>query len=271
MNMATQPTKGESPATANVKPAQPAAAEARPAPTPGAEVTSPRTSAAGGRRPQGAPRPETRPETRAAQSEVQSESQVEVQAEGRAKVLTDEVRAGTPAAARPPKPAPEARRRPAPEASVQSGTQSDAPSSAQSGARLGEADIAVLREGLGTGMTGYARQGDVIELHKRISDRFDKLPAALAEQAAGTPDSTAEQMQAIEGALNSLEGALRIELAPFLTKAVREEISRTEKPRSLMRTTGLVVLALGAGIAVGTLWNGEILALVQQLRAATGF
>ena len=43
-------------------------------------------------------------------------------------------------------------------------------------ATLAPADIEALQKTLGSGLAGFARQGDIVELHKRIGEKFEKLP-----------------------------------------------------------------------------------------------
>lgn len=142
---------------------------------------------------------------------------------------------------------------------------------------LDKADIAILRKELGSGMNGYARQGDVIELLKRVNERFDNLPEALDKLGAGQPGELKDQhgelkdqLRTIEDSLNGLEGALRIELAPFLSSALREELNQTLSPKRSWRNEFLMTLALIAGVSIGTIWSDDILAQILHLRSLTG-
>lgn len=153
---------------------------------------------------------------------------------------------------------------------------------------LGDADIAVLREGLGKGMSGYARQGDILELYNRLADQLEKIekisPAADAAQAAQVAQASgAEQSAAlraelqgrlkeIETTLSGLEGALRIELAPFLEKAVQEAVKAGQPPQRRRWASSLVFgLTLAAGLVLGVVFYDAILSFVSQAQVRLGF
>lgn len=137
---------------------------------------------------------------------------------------------------------------------------------------LTSADIEALREILGTGLGGFARQGDIVELHKRIGEKFERLPSELSVLEAASLEKMQTQLDEIETSLNGLEGALRIELAPFLGQIVKDAASATQ-PRATGRWTArLGVLAmLFAAVAAGAIYSDDILTYAAQARATLGF
>lgn len=149
---------------------------------------------------------------------------------------------------------------------------------------LSEADIVLLRDGLGKGMSGYARQGDILELYNRLAEQLDKLPASAetgtddkerareAEQIAALRRELRERLKGVETSLAGLEGALRIELAPFLEKAVREATQTGQPQRRRGWKTGMtVLLALAAGVVLGAVYCESILSIASLAQARLGF
>lgn len=141
---------------------------------------------------------------------------------------------------------------------------------------LNEADVKVLREGLGKGLSGYARQGDLVELYNRLLERLEPAQAEGAEtpseEGASVPQAThqeldrlLERMHSVEEGVTGLEGALRIELAPFLGQVVQEAIAETRPQTRTGWTTGLCALvALGAGLTAGAVFSDTLLGVAAQ-------
>lgn len=90
------------------------------------------------------------------------------------------------------------------------------------------------------GDLALARRKDLGELLRRIQAT---LPAADAP-------AEADRLDRLEGSLNRIDGALRIELAPILKAAVVEGLA-TGQTRAPRRSRGMVLLFL-AGLALGT-------------------
>ncbi|MFC4671997.1 hypothetical protein ACFO5X_25845 [Seohaeicola nanhaiensis] len=115
------------------------------------------------------------------------------------------------------------------------------------------------------GLSGFARQGDLVELHRRIGEKFAKLPQELAEQIREPPVAVTgglkqidTRLEALAASLDGLEGALRIELAPYLGKAVSAAV-RESAGRRPGRWRGLWLgLGLIGGVAIGTVWHAAI-------------
>lgn len=137
---------------------------------------------------------------------------------------------------------------------------------------LSRDEMLVLRKVLGSGMDGFSRQGDVLELHKRMSERFDRLPKQLAEAGTGDLAALSARLDTLETSLNGLEGALRIELAPYLCTALEDLLAgRTEAPaRRRWPWLAGVVLAAVAGLAIGVALHGAILTLASGLLPVSG-
>ena len=137
---------------------------------------------------------------------------------------------------------------------------------------LSEADVEAVRKALSKGMSGYARQGDIIELHKRIGERFESLPARMHDLDKSNHDSILARVDQLNGTLNSLEAAVRIELAPLLSDVIAQAVAGgTRRPRRLATLLALVC-ALVAGMAVGVLfqepladWSAQAQGAVERL------
>lgn len=125
-----------------------------------------------------------------------------------------------------------------------------------------EAEIQALKKILGSGLGGFARQGDIVELHKRIGEKFGKLPSELNELLDGRDDPTPRieavevRLGRIETTLDSLEGALRIELAPALGDALRASLPQPPRRRRGTLVTALICGVIG--LLAGSLWHGPL-------------
>ncbi|WP_424987374.1 hypothetical protein [Microbulbifer sp. S227A] len=142
-------------------------------------------------------------------------------------------------------------------------TQAPAP---QRSATLNEADIAMLHKTLGQGLAGFARQGDIVELHKRIGEKFEKLPGELNALDKETRDTLLARVEALETGLNSLEAALRIELPPLLTRTI-DEAAREAIPRrrgGILKFFFLLFVA-GGGVAIGAFYHAPIMEFAARL------
>lgn len=141
---------------------------------------------------------------------------------------------------------------------------------------LTEADADVIKAFAGKGMSGFARQGDLVELHKRIAEKFGTLPkefSAHTDQAHKAIQSRLETLEGglgkVETSLNGLEAALRIELAPALSAVITQTLAeQTPKPRGgLRRGVGFLLIA-GASLAVGAYFHAELNALWREAQTA---
>ncbi|MBK0326690.1 hypothetical protein I5535_05215 [Rhodobacteraceae bacterium F11138] len=132
-------------------------------------------------------------------------------------------------------------------------------------ATLTDSDLDRIRSHLGQGLGGYARQGDIVELHQRIGEKFEKLPLELGASDEARAAEQRAGFENLQSTLNSLEGALRIELAPLLQKSITESLQTAQtKRRSGWKGIVLVLAALCVGTAIGAIFQDTVLALISQ-------
>lgn len=133
-----------------------------------------------------------------------------------------------------------------------------------------ETEAKILQGFLVAGEKPIAKREDVIELYNRMVTLLRALNESLTktqiERSNEDRTQIVTRLDQIEGAVNSMEGALRIELEPILSQAVAEQFERhakaqTGKSRAVLGT----VCLLAVGLAVGVLWSDVILTEVQNL------
>lgn len=141
---------------------------------------------------------------------------------------------------------------------------------------LTEADADVIKAFAGKGMSGFARQGDLVELHKRIAEKFTALPKEFSVQTGQSHKALETQLEAVDGglgkietSLNGLEAALRIELAPALSAVITETLAaQAPRPKGgLRRMVGLVVI-VGTSLALGAYFHAELTQGFAQAQTA---
>jgi paraquat-inducible protein B len=106
-------------------------------------------------------------------------------------------------------------------------------------------------------------QRDLVEFHKRVVEMFATLNKGLSEtalkKASEDREEICKRVDEIEQAINSMEGLLRIELAPHIRTVLHEEM---EDQRQLSRSGfGTFVTWVAAGTAllfVGAFFESEI-------------
>lgn len=131
-------------------------------------------------------------------------------------------------------------------------------------ATLNHEDVVLLQNTLGAGLTGYARKGDVVELHKRIGEKFEKLPGELSALGASDRNDMVSRIEAIENSLNSLEAALRIELPPLLTQTISDAVRDTmPKARSNLARIVWVLILVTAGLGLGAWFHQPLFDLAE--------
>ncbi|MDT8853479.1 hypothetical protein RNZ50_00225 [Paracoccaceae bacterium Fryx2] len=124
-------------------------------------------------------------------------------------------------------------------------------------------DLRALIAALTQGEDALARRRDLGELHKRLVAMMATLNTGLGEaQAARVREDRAElvaRLDQIERAVNSMDGALRIELEPMLRGLVQEAVGNaTARPSGgLFRDMRLWIIIAGA-IAVGAVFSNGI-------------
>ena len=106
-------------------------------------------------------------------------------------------------------------------------------------------------------------QRDLVEFHKRVVEMFATLNQGLSDtalkKAAEDREEICKRVDEIEQAINSMEGLLRIELAPHIRTVLHEEM---EDQRQLSRSRfGTLVTWAAAGTAllfIGAFFESEI-------------
>lgn len=137
---------------------------------------------------------------------------------------------------------------------------------------LSQEDVTLLQNTLGTGLAGYARQGDIVELHKRIGEKFEKLPSEISNLDSAQKQNLVERIEAIESSLNGLEAAMRIELPPLLTQTISQAVHDTTQKRSSVLARGFWVLVLIlVSAAVGAWFHKPLLELSAQVPTYLSF
>jgi len=130
---------------------------------------------------------------------------------------------------------------------------------------LNEEVLVEIKTSLGQGMSGFARQGDIVELHKRIGEKFALLPEEVGKQFADAIKSTNDATAALQADiasvakdLNGLEGAVRIELAPLIEEMVRNSVNAATLSRSRFPLVLGVLISLLVGTVAGAYWQAEL-------------
>jgi len=147
---------------------------------------------------------------------------------------------------------------PAPEAEVT--VQMPPRAQPQPGPRLQDEDLRMLRQALLSGEDALARRSDLVELHKRFVQMFETLNTGLgdmhAARAQADRDALSARIDAMETAVNRMEGALRIELEPVLRQTFAESLAETQAVQTPHRKRSLwLVAALVAGLTLGTVFH----------------
>ena len=134
-----------------------------------------------------------------------------------------------------------------------------------------------LLEALTMGENAVARRKDIGELHKRLVAMLSTLQQGLSEtQANKAADDRAElvaRMDQIDGAINSMEAALRIELEPKLELMVRSAFMQSvgRPPNRLfaaLRQCVLISAALTVGVFNSTAISNFIASQVTTIFSA---
>ncbi|MDU9007125.1 hypothetical protein [Sedimentitalea todarodis] len=132
-------------------------------------------------------------------------------------------------------------------------------------ATLSQEDVVLLQNTLGSGLSGYARKGDIVELHKRIGEKFEKLPGEISELSVSQREDMITRINAMETSLNSLEAALRIELPPLLTQTIGDAVRDTmPKSRSNLARIFWMVVLVSAGLGLGAWFHQPLLDLGER-------
>lgn len=136
---------------------------------------------------------------------------------------------------------------------------------------LSNEDARQLKTALIAGDDPMAKRSDLVAMHKRLVEMNTTLGQGLNEAMAKQADATRKSVDGrignLEKSVNSIEGALRIELAPLLDRMVAEAVeARTPPARRPVRTTLAAVALIVVGVAIGTQFHDT----VRSTATATG-
>jgi len=128
---------------------------------------------------------------------------------------------------------------------------------------LQDIDLQNIRSALTKGEDGLAKRKDLGEMHKRLVAMFTTLNQGISEnhaaKAAEDRAQIGQRMDQMEHALNSMEGALRIELGPMLEKMVADVISKSSLSRRPHSWRSLsVAIVFVVGVALGAIFEPGI-------------
>jgi len=128
---------------------------------------------------------------------------------------------------------------------------------------LQDIDLRNIRSALIKGDDGLAKRKDLGEMHKRLVAMFTTLNQGIGEsqalKVAADRAQIDQRMDQMERALNSMEGALRIELGPMLEKMVSDVMSKNNSGRRSYSWRSLsVALVFAIGVAMGVFFEPKI-------------
>lgn len=116
-------------------------------------------------------------------------------------------------------------------------------------------DAESLKRFLTEGKGALARQADLIEMHRRLVEQMRVLGQGIAEiedrKAAEDRRVLVERLDEVEKAVNTMEGALRIELPALLQETVDAAVARARPRRSPVLAAGGVLALVAAGFLAG--------------------
>ncbi len=143
------------------------------------------------------------------------------------------------------------------------------------GARvLRDDDLQNIYAALTKGDGGLARRRDLGEMHKRLVAMVTTLNQGLGDaqiaKAAADRAELGQRLDQMERAVNSMDGALRIELEPILRTIVTDAVSANNTPRNRQPVSVFLSLVVFiAGIALGAIYAPEIKDISNEVLAAS--
>ncbi|SEW41986.1 hypothetical protein SAMN04488515_2905 [Cognatiyoonia koreensis] len=117
---------------------------------------------------------------------------------------------------------------------------------------------------VGTGPETVARRKDIGELHKRLVAMITTVGTGFGEAEAARIERDravlSSRLDDVERAVNSMEGALRIELEPMLRSIVADATAQRQSRigTKILKFLGLGVI-FGGGLVVGGIFAAEVL------------
>lgn len=141
------------------------------------------------------------------------------------------------------------------------------------GSDINMKEIAALQSALLRGPDALARQRDLGEMHRRIVELFQTLNQGLSEQqlrkAAEDRSALIARIDRMEKAVNAMEGAVRIEMAPMMRGMLDEALdSHHARQRHVGNTSFWASCTLGVGLALGVFFASDIQSISGSLFAA---
>lgn len=146
-----------------------------------------------------------------------------------------------------------------PEGAPRKGAEAAASPSVSASARAATSTVATdaenLKRFLTEGKGALARQADLIEMHRRLVEQMRVLGQGIAEieerKAAEDRKALVARLDEVEKAVNTMEGALRIELPALLQETVDAAVARARPHRPAVVRAGGVLILLVAAFAAG--------------------
>lgn len=139
---------------------------------------------------------------------------------------------------------------------------------------LGETDIRKIHAALIKGDDSLARRKDLGEIYKRLVSMFTTFEHGISEMQAtkASEDRAAlvERLNEVERSVNSMEGALRIELEPMLRGIVADIVLAkiaTPKSRIIQRIVRGAVVCVA--IAFGAVFSSQIIEIFTHILSQT--
>lgn len=117
-----------------------------------------------------------------------------------------------------------------------------------------------LLSALTDGENALAKRKDIGELHKRMITALTTMNSGLSEaqamRVAEDRKQISEKLDEVERAINSMEGALRIELEPMLRNILIDATEQSHSPkRSLPRIIVQTLAVFTLGLGLGTTYH----------------
>lgn len=113
------------------------------------------------------------------------------------------------------------------------------------------------------GENAVAKRKDIGELHKRLITALTTMNSGLSEaqamRVAEDRKQISEKLEEVERAINSMEGALRIELEPMLRNILIDATEQSHpQKRSLPRVAISTIAIFTLGLGLGTTYHAWI-------------
>lgn len=137
---------------------------------------------------------------------------------------------------------------------------------------LSKKEIAIIHKMLVSGEHALSRKSDLLELHKRSVAMFATLKEGLGEineqKAVRDRAAVIARLDEMEQSVNSMEGMLRIEMAPKLRAMLNETLDDIQNTRSRRWPRVVAMgLMLFAGLVLGAVYSDELIRFASTVVA----